>query len=233
MKRILLFIVLLVSAVEGAAPIRTLEEFRIRVREKTRLYSQVQLSDSILTPICREAVLATSVEVGGVEVTHTFLTSVGTAWYAIPDSVVQVLFGSIHAYGGGVYALKAWYPQFYDVFRLDELVEEGENQTPVAYNYWAGVIEMLPTPVREDTVYLKCYVEHPYLDTGASADSIRLRSGYTLAALELAAALASIEVEQWEQAALFQARYESAAEKLRAVYTRRFDVVAPQQKVEP
>lgn len=238
MKRFILFclisVISLCGAVEGAAPYRTIQSFSQAVRQKTRLFSTNLLPDTTLYRVCRDAIITTSIEVGGIEVQHRFNTAANDPWYSIPDSVVNVLFASVHGSGGAVYPLKAWYPQFMDVFNLEELTDAGENQTPVAYNFWAGNVELIPTPKRIDTIYLKCFVEHPYIDptdTSTTNDTIRLKSGYTLAALELACANACVNVQLWDEATKFMELYARRKNELVSVYTRRFDVL-PNAKPE-
>ncbi len=196
---------------------------KAEIRYMTHITSTSLLPDSTLHSFCDRALLWTSVDVGGVELQYKFTLTAEQAFYAIPDSITEVLFAT-YISGNVTKSIKAWYPQFFeDQFTLSEIdvTASSEDDIPVAYNYWADTIQLIPAPQKADSVYLKCFVEHSDLaDTG----SILLKPAYTEAAVLYACHLAFISVAQFEEAALFLTLYEKKKASLRERYTRKFDL---------
>jgi hypothetical protein len=224
-KRLFLLLAFLsVSAsVRAGAVIRTVPEFSTAVREATNIYSTTALPDSTLLLFDRMAILETSVEVGGVEATYRFVTDSADPFYPLPDTTVAVLFTTILTKEGNTKSLKGWYPQYFEDLRLPALEASSEDATPVAYLFWGDSIQLLPIPVRVDTIYMYCAVEHPRV--GASDTLSFTRPAYTNAAVLLAAEKVFFHLGMFEEASLTLAAYEKKAEKLRAIYTRAFDVI--------
>lgn len=204
---------------------QTRGQMQVGVREKIRNYG-LNLADSVVTRCVKEAVLETSVHVGGVEAVHKFMTVGGQAFYTIPDSIVRVLFGVIRTSDGRTMALKSWYQQFYDIFNLPKLTGTDNDAVPLAYNYWAGQVEISPAPTKGDTVYLMCYAAHGPIATDSS--TLHFRPGYADAAVLLAAQKALLAMGEDERSSYFLALFDSTAAKLSGMYTRQFDVTPAQ-----
>lgn len=194
-----------------------------QVRQEVSIEDLSMLPESTLTLFSKRAILWTSVDVGGVELQHHFTLVAGQAFYAIPDSITEVLHAS-YLSGNITKSIKAWYPQFAeDAFDVTGISTDAtdEDQIPVVYNYWADTIQLIPAPQQGDSVYLKCFVEHP---DAAVGDSICLKPAYTEAAIDYACYLALRSVKMYEDAAIFKAAYDEKKAALRERYTRKFDL---------
>ena len=220
--RSVVVLLFLAGLVDAAPVITTLGQFNTRVRERVRVQSTVMITDSTVRYASREAILWTSVTVGGVESNYRFVTVANDPYYPLPDTVVRVLYSSIQGAGGSSFPLKAWAPQYYDIFDLDKLTDASEIQVPLAFIHWDDTLQLLPVPKRADTVLLRCFVEHQSISN--DTNTIRLRSGYTEAALEWACSIVFGEIQLWDEAAKCRERFSQMKADLEAVYSRRFDL---------
>lgn len=229
MKRLLL-ILLFVSSAYAGRTIDSVGPMMDQVRQITMLESTTLLPDSTLRGCCLRALKWTSTDIGGVERQYRFLTVAGQAFYAIPDSTTEVVFVTMRTQEGLTKSLKAWYPQFFE----DLGVIEGdpfsptENDIPLAYNYWSDSLQLLPAPVREDTVIIKIYVEHKTMVNSAAADTMRIgfmSDAYAQAALYYACFEALVSVKNFNEANVFMGYYDKKKADLRTIFTRKFDIL--------
>ncbi len=213
---------LLAGTAHTSSVFTSLVTFGHEVRQMTSVSSTSLLPDSTLIDITNTALVWTSIDVGGVELQHTITTVDGTRFYAIPDTVTEVLFASVLAGDGSTRSIRAWYPQFFDALELPSL-NAGEDQAPSAYNYWADTIQLMPTPVQIDEIVLKCYVEHPELD---SSGTISFGPGYTEAALFYASYRVSFGLERYDAAAFFLNGYTERKTALKEKQKRKFEAIS-------
>jgi hypothetical protein len=226
LKRVIVAVglaVLLIGTVWAAGDINTAAKFRARLRLKANVYDTVLAPDSVLIRLTQEACLTVSTEVGGYEKQFRVITAAGQAFYALQDSVVEVV-SAVVVSNGLTKSIKAFYPQFWeDAGNADNLgTESGSEASPGGYIIWDDSVEMLPVPVQVDTIYFKCFYEHPLIDD--STDSVKLKSDYTLLAVDYAQYLLYLVLKDYEQAVSWNGIYENKAKKLIAKYTPKFDV---------
>jgi hypothetical protein len=228
MRRILLLLALLIGAnIYAGDAVVTFKQFKKEVRYLSRIHSTVTLPDSVLQSACKQSVVSTSVECGGVESNYRLTTTANIHFYALPDTITQVLYGTLLTSKGFSFPLKAWYPQFSDlkdkVGRLES--PTADESSPSMFNYWANTLQLIPPPIRTDTVYLKCFVEHRTPDTTTALDTLKFKSEvYVNAALLKATAKVLHEVGEDERAVVFETLYEKQAALCRTVYARGFDL---------
>lgn len=227
MKKLILttlLILIMLVPIWPDSSLSNFDDFAVMVRHKTRLKSQSNLPDSTLWDLCSESLIWTSVDAGGIEVTHRFETAANDAFYVLPDSLTSINRVTVITEDGETKSMKQWYPEFFDYFQLPALSSDSKDQSPVAYDYWSDTIQIMPQPVRTDTIKVKCFVEHPNADTADATDNILLRPGYALAALDYACHEALKSVGNYEEAAHWLASYEQKKKSLQARYARRMDV---------
>ena len=226
MKRASLLVVLLLLfpyAASGGDLITTVGEMGERVRDLTRISSQATLPDSDLYDFCGQSLLWTSIDVGGVEANFFVTTVASTPYYNLPDTIVDILFAYVNTSDAETRAIKAWYPQYFDELNLPAFTGTDKEQIPLAYNYWSDTLQLLPVPLRaDDTVVIKCLVEHPTAE--ASGSTIIMRPAYTEAALFYTCHLSCVSVGMWAESEKFFAMYERLKVGLKERYTRRFEV---------
>lgn len=224
MKKLILIVMALIlmgSTTWTDSSLGDFDDFNVMVRHKTRLKSQSNLADSVLRDLCSESLIWTSVDIGGLEVTHRFVTADGVAFYLLPDSLTTINRVTVITEDGETKSMKQWYPEFFDYFNLPALSTGDKEQTPVAYDYWSDTIQIMPQPVRVDTVYIKAFAEHP---NTVATDDILLRPGYAMAALDYACYEALRSVGNYEQASQWLASYEKKKVALQIRYARRMDI---------
>jgi len=227
MKRIILALMLVffIATVAWVDSSLTLfDDFAVMVRHKTHLENKSTLPDSVLWDLCSEAIIWTSVDIGGCEHTYKINTVANQNFYQIPDSITSINRVTMLTGDGETKSLKQWYPEYFDYFSLPTLSSSEADQSPIAYDYWADTLQMMPTPVRVDTVYIKAFTEHIPTDTAAATDDISLRPGYAMAALDYACYEALKTVGQFESANQWFGAYEKKKADLTARYMRRMDV---------
>ena len=232
MKKLLLvlLVLLFISSAYAGRTIDSVGPMMDQVRQLTMLESTTFLPDSTLRGCCLRALKWTSIDIGGVERQYRFLTVSGTAFYAIPDSITEVVFVTLRTQEGVTKSLKAWYPQFFEDLGVIEgdPYSSTENDIPLVYNYWSDSLQLMPAPVREDTVILKVYVEHKTMLNSSTADTMRIgfsSDAYTQAALYYAGFEALVATDNLDKAAIFIQFYDKKKADLKAVFTRKFDIL--------
>jgi hypothetical protein len=227
--------ILIASSAFGKSHIRTVGQMMSAVRERTGIGNTTMLPDSTLLHDVDLALNWTSIDCGGIEDSMQIISVAGQAWYAVPDTVVEILYGTIVS-NGFTKQIKAWYPQYSEdesVIGKGKTIDNlgnttGPDATPPFFNYWGGVMQFLPVPIQVDTFYFKDYVEHPTVDS--TADSVLLKTGYIEAALDYACHLVYQDVKEYDQASVFEKQYGEKRDRLQAKYTRRFDILTSQAK---
>ena len=215
MRIILIVFLLLISISVYSADnaLTAFNSFQDMVRQMTRLSDTVIMPDSTLDVICSNALLWTSVDIGGVEIQGRILTVAGTPFYPIPDTVVRFTSVTLLTEDGETQGLKHWYPQYFnEKFELPALGDSDDDAAfPVAYNYGADSIQLLPTPVKVDTIYYRAYVEHPVIAAGGT---ISMDRAFADAALFEACNRALMAVAMFDRADKFLVRYELKKKQL-------------------
>ncbi len=165
------------------------------------------------------------------ELQYSFITSEGVGRYALPDTVTEVLFGTLIDENGGTRTLRAIHPQFVEDLGWSTNLgdNEGKDDIPMGYNCWADSVQLIPVPSKSaDTVILKCWVEHPFMDTSGHVggdSAIYLRPAYTEAAKDYACYKALWSVDEFEKGNLYLGLYDKKRTSLREVYRKRFDIL--------
>jgi hypothetical protein len=212
---------LLVAPVWGSTDIDTLGDFMQEVRWMVNCADDDMLPDSVLIGLSKRALLWTSTDVGGIEATYLVETVKNQQFYEMPDSITQILFATT-VNGNYTFSIKSITPAYFeDVYMLQSLTE-GEDQVPQAYNYWSDTMQFLPTPIKVDSVYFKCYIEHPYVDS--KDDSVQLRSPFIEPALEYCCYLVYKRWQELATAGTYMASYDALRAKLIARYTRQIEL---------
>lgn len=237
MKRLLAYILgcwlLSAGAVAHTPPVTTFGEMKVQVRTETGFHSTTYLPDTTLVDFCQRALVYTSTDIGGIEMQWKFNTVARTAFYAIPDTIVEILHASLIS-EQITFTLKAWYPEFFS--DLNEYLDgteftpfgEDKDEVPAAYNYWADSIQLIPIPQKVDSVYLKCYVEYPSHDT-AAGDSLHLIGSYSEAAIAYAIYLTYKRARLFDEAAAYLNRYKELKIELRTRYRRKLNAASAGQ----
>jgi hypothetical protein len=236
LKRLLGYILVVLLLYAGAAypasPVSTLATMKAAVRQMIQLEDTNFMPDSTLTLDCNLALLQVSTEIGGVEEQFRILTVAHQAHYAIADSIVTILYAQTLGRDEMMLSIRQVPPQFLeDMTQLTTLGADGENDfaTPPALNYWADTLQMMPQPINnDDTVLIKCFVEHPYLSADSMA--LRLNSGYHDAALKLACAKTLASVRSFEASDWWGSKYDKAKAELRRVYARPMEILPSELK---
>jgi len=229
MIRIIISLLLLFS-VAGANTIDSVGPMMDEVRQLTSLESTTLLPDSTLRACCMRALVWVSTEIGGVEVQHRIMTVEEQAFYALPDSMTQIVFLTMRTQNGVTKSLKAWYPQYLEETGITEgdPFSTSEDDLPYGYNHWADSLQLMPAPVTAgDTIILKIYVEHKTMANDSTADTMRLSftgDVYSQAALYYACSEALRTVKLYDESKDFMAEYDKRKKSLQDVFTRRFDI---------
>jgi hypothetical protein len=210
------------------ATITTRLMFKENIRQQVHIYLTSNVPDSEMNDFANRALLWTSVDVGGVESRVRLLTVAGKANYVFPDTVVEVL-AQIQFSGDVAKQLKATYPQFReDLLRPTELTELSTDPNAVAtdFIYWDDTLILAAVPVKVDTIYFLCYVEHPSLSSDTMA--IRMRPAFTEAAVSWACYLILSSLEEFQDAAIYKGKYDYQKAVLRERYRPKFDILRTQ-----
>lgn len=211
----------------------TLNRFVGAVRNQTQIYSTSLLADTVARELSRSAIISVSTDFRGVEKRVKITTVNGQAFYQLPDSVVKIISGTVIA-GKLTRSIKAWNPpyfeDFYNLTQLGGATTTGNDPDaiPKAYYYWADTLQLLPIPVKTDSIYLSCYIRHSPMVT-ASDTLMRLKSGYDEAAIYLACHKVLLSLQMYEEAATYYGYYEKKAAQLTAKYKRDMDVLPNQE----
>jgi hypothetical protein len=223
MKKLWILLLLPVMAQAGAV-YEDRNALAEAVRQQIGIESTTQLPDTTLDDIVAAAVVWTSTDIGGVEAQYKIATVDEQGFYAVADSIVKVLYASIVTKGGKVYSLKSWPPQHHNDLGGEPELSGGESDPlPQSYNIWADTLQVSPPPINDDdTLVLKCFVEHRALAVDSS--DIQLRPAYTEAAKFYACMLALLSIEN-EKSAIYEGLYEKRKADLINSYTREFDLL--------
>lgn len=218
----LLCLLMLWSSVSAA----TLSSFKSDLRYQTQLRSTTILTDTALTTFCNRAIVFTSTDIGGLEYQWRVPVVSGTKFYRIPDSVIQI-FGASLVSNGITKSIKAYPPEFAEEdFKLSTLgaVQPGMNSdaTPRAYQYWADTIQLIPIPIKADSLYLKGFVRHPQIM--ADTATIQLKPQYQEAAMAYACYLVWRSLEQYDKAEAWFASYKEIGQRLEKAQARKVDM---------
>jgi hypothetical protein len=228
MKWIMIILIPLTFFVNTYAtgPITTLGTLKEGVRLELAVATSALLPDTVQTQIAQRSLLWVSTDCGGVEQTFLIKTVDGQAFYAIADTVVEILNGTM-VIDNKTMSVKALLPQYFDdVFPdLDELESTNdEDNTPIAYQRWGDSIQLMPIPIRDDdSLYLKCFVEHRLITDDSM--TIQITDPYTEAIILYASHLAYRRWQDYETSALYLAMYEKKRQELRAKYTPKLQIL--------
>jgi len=220
-----LFISILLSfgVSRAGVGIDTLGDFKRELRQELNTFTNSAFPDSVQVSISARAILWTSADIGGVEQTFMVNTVDGQAMYAVPDTIVEIIESSFISYRMTA-NFKSWPSQYIeDAGDMTELSDPNEPlDVPFAFSYWADSIQVSPIPIRDDdSIYLKCYVEHPYIS--AVGDDVCLKDPFIEAALAYACHLAYRYWQEFEVAAQYKQIYDALKEDLRRKYLPRYD----------
>lgn len=228
MKKLTLVILLLVSTLSqptnaATSVYTTLGSMMSGVRNKIAEYSKA-LPDSVVKQACRDGLLAVSTEAGGLYAHYRIVTDTNVSFYAIPDTIVEVAKVTL-INGKIVRSIRPIDPDYYEYTgeqlptQLGQSFNSDESDVPFGYDVWADTIQFSPAPVKIDTVYLKCLVEHPRID---STGTILLKPSFTEAALWYACQIACEYLQDYEKSAYFEQKYEKKIAKLLVRYRPKY-----------
>ncbi|MCK5612803.1 hypothetical protein KAR91_63610, partial [Candidatus Pacearchaeota archaeon] len=209
-----LFILLFPMIVSADPAITTFDQFKTAVRRTVDNESAVLIPDTSLTQDANAALVWTSIDVGGIQAQYRIVTVANQAFYAIPDTISEILTVSFISSDGGTHSVRSWPPEIYeDIIPTGSptlLSGEDEKAIPIAFNYWADTLQLMPRPVHDDdSVILKCHVEYT-----VDSSTLQLKAGYIEAAKFYCAYLTSIDLRLFEEATFFLAQYEILRTKL-------------------
>ena len=220
----ILFLVLMVSPVSAESGIDTVSNFMQNVRWVVHCDNDNMLPDSVLLGFSARALHWVSTDIGGIEAIFLIESVVGTEFYAFPDTVTEILYGTFID-SNRTHSIKQFTPAFYeDAFNRQTTLDTGVgDQYPRAYNLWADSLQLIPSPIKVDSFYFKCFIEHPLVD--AATDTIRLRSPYVEAAIEYCCFLVYQRWQDFAGAAVHLGNYEALRVKLLERYRKRMELL--------
>lgn len=225
-RLLLVLFILYFSTVSNAGVIHgTYGDIKTAVRNQIKLASTNALATASLEQFISESVMWVSVDIGGVERMIKIKTVAGQAFYAVSDSVVSIIYASVidSATQTITKDIRAWHPEFVEyTFNLDQLEGTDKDQTPKAYNLWGDTIQFIPVPVKVDTVYLKCTIEHALVDT--DADSLQFSAPYVEAVVVYTCYKSMMYLGMYEDAAVYKQVYEGIKQNLLGRFTPRINM---------
>lgn len=197
----------------------SLRTFRQGVREVVNITSTTALPDSVLVTIVQRALIFTSVDAGGYEKIFRFPTVDATAFYALEDSITEVLHVTVMSEDNRITtSIQSFDPEFFEDIKILTKLEDGDAAVPRGYTVFADTIQLIPAPVRVDSVFLKCFYEHP-----AFTDSlIHLKPAFAEAALMYACSKVYEHRKMFNEATFYMNLYEALRNKLRIRYAAKF-----------
>lgn len=221
-KYCLLFVFLFVITTNAGVVFVDIEAFQDGIRNQLKITSTTMLPESIVIEISKRALLWTSTDIGGYEQLIRFATVADKPFYPVPDSITEILFATLISTNNKITkSIKAWHPEYFeDAFDLQELTGEGDDQTPKAYNYFSDTIQIIPTPSKADSIFLKCYMEHPMPVTADS--TIHLRPAFAEAALMYACSEVQAYLGRYNESDFYMARYDKLKGDLMRKYKAKF-----------
>lgn len=226
---LLVVILFLPSLAYGDAVFATFKIFKEGIKQQLRIHSTVMVPDSELTDWANLALVWTSVDIGGVESRVKILTVVGQPFYELPDTLVEIL-SQTNISLEVTKSLRAIPPQFSEEMGIGvELVTGDGNKhaTPIGFSYWNDTLQVFPIPIKVDTLYFYCYVEHPALSS--DGDAIGLRSAFTQAAIWYACESIFSSLTMTDEAIIYEKKYDKAKIALRERYRNKFDILTGRQ----
>lgn len=228
MKKLIIFFILIPTLVFSGETYPNMDDFMVGVRDELGVYSSTLLSDTVLVKTCSSALVWTSVDAGGVEAQFKFDTVDEQIFYVVADSIVEIVAATL-VRDNATYDLKAFHPQYFEQkFNQEEIVEEDTESGPSqGYHLWADTLQLFPTPRTIDSIYLKCFVEHKAIldTTGFAAVTIDLRPAFTLVALAWACYLTLDQLDEFEKANVYLARYDMMKKSARERYFKHLDIL--------
>jgi len=229
MKKILILIMLwlICLPVFGASALENFDAFCDRARQLTNVTSTELIADTVVYRLCSDAIVYTSADIGGLETQYKINTVADQAFYSIADSIVSINRVTVLTADGETKSLRLWYPQYFDYWDMPTMAQGDEADVPIAYDFWADTLQVMPIPQRVDSIYLKAYVEHRTLSTDDDSDDIAIRPAFAKAALDLACSDICMKVGLFEKADKFLARYEIKKKALLERYFREMEIGPP------
>lgn len=223
----ILIMVLTAKMVSAAQPaIATVADMMHAVRFQTNISSTTSLPDSQLVQFVSRGLVYTSVDIGGIETRVMLTTDTLQHFYALPDSVTKIVSATLIS-EGVTKSIKQYHPQYAEgVFGTSELEGDGEYQIPTTYNMWGDSVQLIPSPVKVDSIFLNCLVEHIAITTLAdSTKAIAFGEGHKEAAIFYTCGLIFTRSKMYEDAAFYFALYEKRKNELLQAYAKGFDAL--------
>lgn len=220
---ILIFLPFMVLAQNWA----TTDDMGDAVRVQTSISSSTILTQAVLYEFVSRAVSHTSTDIGGFEMQFQIQTVAGQAFYAIPDSIIRVMYATIIS-NDRTKSFRAFPPQFSEeiLSGLEFLDSSDADAVPIMYNFWADTMQVIPTAVRIDSIYLKCFINHGTIIGSTSV--INLDGPYSEAAFWYACALVEDKMANFGRADRYFAIYDKRKLEIEKAYLRRIDLLRTQ-----
>jgi len=142
--------------------------------------------------------------------------------YAIPDTTVEILQSCVISDNQTLDIRSAYTQYFNDQFEDDAFDDDADPvKIPVMYSTWDDSIQLYPIPINTDSIYFKCFVEHPAVS--AVGDSIHLKVDYKEAAFSYAMYLTYRRFQEYEVAQFYLADYDRRKKALQEKRTPKFE----------
>ena len=221
MKRIglaLLFLlfVFIEPQLSAASHIDTLGALVKAVRLQVAIDDCPLLPDSVLREFGARSLHLVSTDIGGIHRQARVVTVSGQSFYSMGALTIEVLAVSM-LNNKESRSVPSVMPQFFQyLFGLTILEGDAIETVPLAVHYWGDSLQVIPTPINTDTLYLKCLIEHAS-GTDDSCD-IQLRPAFTEAAILYCCYLSMKRVQDEPAAQAYLADYEKMKMKLLARY---------------
>ena len=184
------------------------------VRMELNIATNNLLPDSVMIDMGSRGLVKTAAEAGGIGSAFWVTLVAGQMLYDIPDTVVELVQASIISNNHTV-DIRSFVSQYFNeefkVGTFDESSMESDDR-PAAYSLWNDSLQIFPFPVNGDSIYFKCYVEHPVLT--ALTDTVYLKSDYQEAAKSYTMYLAYRRLQEYEVAGIYLADYKAQVKDL-------------------
>ena len=231
-KRLVLYVLCLIFLpvlASGGVLFADFQELKEGVRQQIRIHSTAVVPDSEMTDFCNRALLWVSTDIGGIESRFQVNTAIDSPFYAMPDTIVEILHATLIS-DLTTKSIKAMWPQYYE--ELDNptalSTEAGSaDDVPLAYIYWNDTLQLIPIPVKVDSIYFYVMVEHPVL---TDTMTIRMESPYSEAALWYACRIILESMSLATLAAVYERTYDKARPILRERFRRKFEILTERQQ---
>ncbi len=227
MKRIVLILVFMMfpGLCLADASMDSLLAFKENVRQSKRMESTEALPDSAFTDFANRALLRTSVDWGGVESRIRIQTVANQGHYQLPDTLVEILAQSTVSIKL-THQLKQTLPQhFQDLGISTEIPSSSTDPEAIAigFSYWNDTLQLFPIPVKVDTLWFYAFVEHPAISVDSA--TIQMRPAFTDVAVYYCCMLILESFGMYEEAAIYEAKYEKYGLRTRQKYLKRLDIL--------